>query len=290
MHMNKLYSRLFVIPAIVLYTLFFIIPVAGGLYYSFTDWNMMRPDIGFVGLDNYKEIFSSTGPYMKSIIHTFSFTFFTVIFKVLIGLFLAILLNEGLRTRNLLRMVFFLPYTLSPLIIGIIFVSILGPQGPINVILKFIGLGDFTRSWLTDKSVVLASTMGVEVWRMVGWNMVILLAGLQTISKSYYEAASLDGANKWQQFISITLPFLTPALTIAIILNTIHGLRVFEIIYALTNGGPGNLTEVINTQIFKEFSIGRYGMSNALGIIAFLITLIIAFIMKKVVADEEADA
>lgn len=286
MNAKKTYSRVFIIPAFLLYTFFFIVPVIWGAYYSFTDWSTIRPDIHFIGLDNYRDIFLSTGPYLKSILHTFSFTFFTVIFKVLIGLFLAILLNEGLKTRNLLRTVFFMPYTLAPLIIGIVFVSILAPYGPINTILEFTGLGNFTRSWLTDKSVVLASTMGVEIWRMVGWNMVILLAGLQMIPKSYYEAASLDGAGRYQQFIKITIPYLMPSLTIATILNTIHGLRVFDIIYALTNGGPGNLTEVINTQVFKEFSVGRYGMSNALGMIAFLITLIIAFVMKKVTKEE----
>lgn len=290
MQNNKLYSRLFVLPAFLLYTILFILPVLGGLYYSFTNWSVTRPDISFIGLDNYREIFFSSGSYLKSIYHTLSFTFYTVIFKVIIGLGLALLLNEGLKTKKALRTIFFLPYTLSPLIIGILFVSILGPDGPLNIILRSIGLEQLAHSWLTEKNVALGSTMGVEVWRMVGWNMVILLAGLQTIPKSYYEASALDGASGWKQFQTITIPFLMPTLMIATILNIIHGLRVFEIIYALTNGGPGDLTEVINTQVYKEFSMGRYGMSNALSMVAFVFTLIVAYLIKLVSSGEEASS
>lgn len=290
MQNHKLYSRLFVLPAFVLYTILFIFPVLGGLYYSFTNWSAINASISFIGLDNYREIFFSSGSYLKSIYHTLSFTLYTVVFKVLIGLGLALLLNEGLKTKKALRTLFFLPYTLSPLIIGILFVSILGPEGPLNIILRFIGLDQLTHSWLTEKSVALGSTMGVEVWRMAGWNMVILLAGLQTIPKSYYEAASLDGASTWRQFLSITIPFLMPTLMIATILNIIHGLRVFEIIYALTNGGPGDLTEVINTQVYREFSMGRYGMSNALSMVAFAFTLVIAYLIKLVSSREEASS
>ncbi|MCJ8014246.1 sugar ABC transporter permease [Paenibacillus sp. KQZ6P-2] len=290
MQNKKIYSRLFVMPAFILYTILFILPVLGGLYYSFTNWSDMKPTISFIGLDNYKEIFFSSGSYLKSIYHTLSFTLYTVVFKLGIGLVLALLLNEGLKTKKVLRTVFFLPYMLSPLIIGIIFISILGPDGPLNMVLRFIGLDHLTHSWLTDKNFVLGSTMGVEIWRMAGWNMVIILAGLQTISKSYYEAAALDGAGRWKQFTQITIPFLIPTLMIATILNIIHGLRVFEIIYALTNGGPGDLTEVINTQVYKEFSTGRYGMSNALSMVAFIFTLMIAYLIKLVSSREEASS
>jgi len=287
MHYKKLYSRFFLLPAFALYTIFFIAPAFGGFYYALTDWTSIRPKIQYIGLENFKEIFYSSNSYMLSIYNTLSFTFFTVILKVLIGLGLALLLNEGFKTKKALRTIFFIPYTLAPIIVGIVFVSILGPHGPLNMMLEYIGMGQFAYSWLTDKSVVLGSTMGVEVWRMVGWNMVILLAGLQTIPKDYYESSSIDGAGRWKQFIHITIPYLMPTLMIATILNTIHGLRVFEIIYALTNGGPGSLTEVIHTQVFKEFSMGRYGMSNALAVVAFTFTLLVAYFMKRVTSREE---
>ena len=211
----------------------------------------------------------------------------TVIFKTLIGLGLALLLNKGLKSRFVFRTIFFLPYALAPLIIGITFVSVLKPDGPFNAILSLLGLESITRSWLTEASTALGSTMAVEIWRMAGWNMMILLAGLQMIPEEYYEAASIDGASKWIQFWKITLPFLRPSLTTVIVLNTIHGLRVFDIIYSLTGGGPGGLTEVINTQVFKEFGLGRYGMANALNVVIFVITVVIALGMQYALRGKE---
>ena len=226
---------------------------------------------------------------MASIIHTILFTVVTVIFKTLLGLGLALLLNKGLKTRNIFRTIFFLPYALAPLIIGISFISILKPEGPLNALLSLVGLDSLTHSWLTEPSTALGSTMAVEVWRMAGWNMMILLAGLQMIPEEYYEASAIDGAGPWKQFWKITLPYLRSSLMIVIVLNTIHGLRVFDIIYALTGGGPGGLTEVINTQVFKEFGMGRYGMSNALNVVIFLITVVIALAMQKVLTGKESN-
>lgn len=282
MYNKKYYGMKFIIPALILYTVLYIIPTIAGMVISFTDWNITRPGVHFVGLQNYINVFMSKGgPYLASISHTFQFTVVTVIFKTLLGLGLALLLNKGLRSRHVFRTVFFLPYALAPLIIGISFVSVLKPDGPLNGILSALGLGSLAHSWLTESSTALGSTMAVEIWRMAGWNMMILLAGLQMIPEEYYEASSIDGAGPWKQFIKITLPFLRTSLTTVIVLNTIHGLRVFDIIYSLTGGGPGGLTEVINTQVFKEFGLGRYGMANTLNVVIFVITVFIALGMQR---------
>ncbi|HJB28532.1 MAG TPA: sugar ABC transporter permease [Candidatus Blautia faecavium] len=288
MYKKKYYGIKFVVPAFILYTVLYIIPTLAGMIISFTNWNITRPGLDFIGLENYINIFQSKGgPYLASIAHTFEFTIITVIFKTLIGLGLALLLNKGLKSRFVFRTIFFLPYALAPLIIGITFVSVLKPDGPFNAILSLLGLESITRSWLTEASTALGSTMAVEIWRMAGWNMMILLAGLQMIPEEYYEAASIDGASKWIQFWKITLPFLRPSLTTVIVLNTIHGLRVFDIIYSLTGGGPGGLTEVINTQVFKEFGLGRYGMANALNVVIFVITVVIALGMQYALRGKE---
>ena len=288
MYKKKYYGIKFVVPAFILYTVLYIIPTLAGMIISFTNWNITRPGLDFIGLENYINIFQSKGgPYLASIAHTFEFTIITVIFKTLIGLGLALLLNKGLKSRFVFRTIFFLPYALAPLIIGITFVSVLKPDGPFNTILSLLGLESITRSWLTEASTALGSTMAVEIWRMAGWNMMILLAGLQMIPEEYYEAASIDGASKWIQFWKITLPFLRPSLTTVIVLNTIHGLRVFDIIYSLTGGGPGGLTEVINTQVFKEFGLGRYGMANALNVVIFVITVVIALGMQYALRGKE---
>lgn len=288
MNKKKIYSPLFSVPAFILYTVMFIIPVAAGIGISLTDWNTSWSKISFVGFQNYKDIFMSHGgPYLKSVGHTLSFTVVTVIGKTLLGLGLALLLNTGLRSKNLFRGLYFLPYTLAPLIIGIAFTSILGIDGPLNNILRLFGLDSLVKGWLSNPNTALGSTMVVEIWRMAGWNMMILLAGLQMISKEYYEASSIDGAGKWKQFFYITLPFLRPSLTMVMVLNTIHGLKVFEIIYSLTGGGPGTYSEVINTQVFREFGSGRYGMANALSVLVFLVTLVISVVMKKALIGEE---
>jgi len=290
MKKERIYHRAYALPSFFLYTVFFIVPVIGGIYFSMTDWSAFRAEMRFVGLANYRDIFFSTGPYLHSIVNTLEFTLATVFIKLALGLVLALMLNEGLRTKNVLRTIFFLPFTLSPLIIGIVFVSILGPDGPVNAALRFVGLDHWTRGWLTDVHTAFPSAMGVEIWRMAGLNMVILLAGLQGIPGTYYEAAAIDGAGAWQRFVRITVPLLMPALSIAFILNTIHGLRVFDIIFALTNGGPGSLTEVINTQVYREFSAGHYGMSNALATLAFLFTVLVAFVLRRLSGEREAAA
>ncbi len=287
MKANKVYSNWFLIPAVSLYTILFIIPVIIGFTYSFTNWNSMSDAVKFIGLKNYQEIFTLNSPYLYSIIITFVFTFFTIIFKGTLGLGLALLLNSNIKCKNILRGIFFLPYALSPLIIGIVFISVLSPNGIFNEFLRLIGFDSIAKGWLTTPNTVLGATIGVESWRMIGWNMVIYLAGLQAIPKDYYEASSIDGASAWVQFIKITIPFLMPSLTITTVLNTIHGLKTFDLIFALTGGGPGSLTEVINVSVFREYSLGRYGMSTALGVVVFLITSIIALTMKNVMTGKE---
>lgn len=285
---KKLYGVRFIIPALILYTVLFIIPSIAGMVISLTDWNVSKPDIHFIGLQNFIKIFTSKGGmYLGSILHTLEFTFVTVILKTLLGLGLALLLNKGLKSRNVFRTIFFIPYALAPIIIGISFISVLKPDGPFNQFLTVIGLEALTRSWLSNPSTALNSTMAVEIWRMAGWNMMILLAGLQMIPEEYYEASSIDGAGKWKQFWKITLPFLRPSMMTVIVLNTIHGLRTFDVIYALTGGGPGGLTEVINTQVFKEFGMGRYGMANALNVVIFVVTVVIALVIQKALTGKE---
>ena len=290
MYKKKLYGTGFVVPALVLYVVLYMIPTIAGVVISLTDWNVARSEIHFIGLKNYINIFKSVGgTYGQSLVHTLEFTFVTVIGKTILGLGLALLLHRGLKSRNIFRTIFFVPYALAPLIIGISFISILKPNGPFNEILRMIGLGGITHSWLTEKGTALGTTMAVEIWRMAGWNMMILLAGLEMIPEEYYEASSIDGAGPWKQFWSITLPYLRPSLMTVTVLNAIHGLRVFDIIYALTGGGPGGLTEMVNTQVFKEFGMGRYGMANALTVVIFLIMVTIALIIQKALTGRESN-
>ena len=287
MLVKKIYSFWFLVPVVAIYSLFFILPVVVGAGYSFTNWNSMLDTPGFVGFQNYIEILSTSGQYFKSLLITLVFTGVTVVIKSACGLGLAVLLNNRIMGKNALRGIFFLPNTLSPLIIGILFVSILAPSGLLNSVLNFAGLEKIATNWLTNPETVLGATIGVETWRMVGWNMVMFMAGLQVIPKDYYEASSIDGASVLTQFTKITLPLLKPVLMITIVLNTIHGIKVFDLVFALTGGGPGRLTEVLNISVFREFSIGRYGMSTALGIVVFAIAVIFAMLIKNTMTRQE---
>lgn len=287
-NVKKTYTSTFLIPALVVYTLLFIIPVLMGFGYSLTNWNSMGTTIKFVGLKHYIAIFQAGGEYMLAIKNTLVFASFSSLFKVLAGLLLALFLNMNFRSKELLRGIYFIPFAISPLIIGIIFTSVFEPaKGFLNMFLRSIGLGIFANQWLVDRYLALPSTIFVEVWRGIGLNMVVFLAGLQAIDKTYYEAAKVDGANSWKLFLHITMPFLVPAVMINVVLNIIHGLKVFDIIMSLTGGGPGNVTSVLNTAVFRTFSMGNYGLSTALGVVVFLITALLSIIFMKLLMPKE---
>jgi len=277
------YPAYFILPALVLYLALFIVPSLGGIGFAFTDWNSYSNDINFVGFDNFARIFSPKERYLTYLINTLIFAFVTILLKTVLGLGLAVLLHEGVRRFvNVYRVLIYLPVVLPTLIVALIFKSILNPAtGLLNNFLRSIGLGGIAMQWLVDPRIALYSIIGVDTWKGVGFITVILLAGLQTIPKEYYEAARIDGAGAWSRFRHVTLPMLMPAIVVVTVLNVLHGLRVFDIVYALTNGGPGYATEVIYTEIFKAFSQGRYGLGTALSSILFLILVVAGYFVIR---------
>lgn len=269
------YPLYFVLPALALYVVFFIVPSVSGIGFAFTDWNSYRSEVNFVGLDNFQKIFSSDEAYLNYFSNTLIFTVSTSVLKLVLGLALAVLLNEGIkRFVHLYRTMIYLPAVLPTLVVALIFKSILNPgTGLLNTFLRSIGADALAKPWLVDPRIALGSVIGVDTWKGVGYIMVILLAGLQTIPREYYEAAEVDGANAWARFRHITLPMLMPAVMVVTVLNILYGLRVFDIVYALTNGGPGYATEVLSTGIFRAFSQGLYGLGTAINSILFVILI-----------------
>jgi raffinose/stachyose/melibiose transport system permease protein len=273
------YPLYFILPAMVLYGVFFILPSLGGILYSFTDWSSYYDEINFIGLQNFRKIFSPEEHYLGYFWNTFIFTIITIVLKTVFGLGLALLLNQGVkRFVNIYRLVIYIPVVLPFVVVGIIFRSILHPStGLLNGFLRSVGLDALAMRWLTDPDIALWSIMFVDTWKGVGYIMVILLAGLQTIPKDYYEAAEVDGAGGWAQFRHITIPMLMPAITVVTVLNLLYGLRVFDIVYAMTNGGPGYATEVVQTGIFKAFSQGQYGLGTAMSTVLFVILICVGY-------------
>jgi len=267
------YPLYFAVPALALYGVFFILPSLGGIIYAFTDWSSFSDDVNFVGFKNFAKIFSTNEHYLVYLWNTVVFTIVTIILKTVVGLGLALLLNEGVkRLVNVYRVMIYIPVVLPFVVVGLIFRSILNPaSGFLNTLLRSLGLDVLALNWLVDPHIALYSIIAVDTWKGVGYIMVILLAGLQTIPADYYEAAEVDGASGWQRFWFVTLPMLTPAMVVVTVLNVLYGLRVFDIVYAMTNGGPGYATEVLQTGIFEAFSKGQYGLGTAISSILLVI-------------------
>ncbi len=289
MNKKKIYPIYFTFGALFIYIILFVIPSLIGIGYSFTDWSAYSDKLKFVGLYNFKLVFSSDEDYMAIMINTLKFTFITTVLKNVLGLILAILLTKSIKFLNFHRGIMFMPSVLSTLIIGMIFKSILDPQGGLlNTFLRSIGLGFLAGKWLVTSELAFGSVMAVDIWRGTGYIMTILIAGILSISTTYYEAAGIDGANGFQKFRYITLPLLLPTLATTTVLNVIYGLKVFDMIYALTNGGPGKTTtEVLYTAVFKKFSTGQYAVGTALSSVMFLFMVIIGVFMIKMMTKDE---
>lgn len=279
----------FLVVPVVLYSIFFLLPSLLGIGYSLTDWNSRSMGkVNFVGLKNYIEIFTSDKNYLDGIGHTLMFTLVSNIVKIIPALLLAIMLNESIKGKGLYRTLLYLPNVLPYVIIGILFTSILNyNNGLLNKILEMLHLGFLKQKWLSDLNVVWKSIFAVDAWRGIGYVMTIFIAGLSAIPNSYYEAAKIDGANFWQRLRYVTLPMLSGSIMINLVFGITYGLKVFDIIYVLTNGGPGHATEVITTYSYQLYSSGQYGMSTALNTILLLITAVVGVFIVKTMSKQE---
>lgn len=289
MQKKRTYPIYFALGALIIYSILFVLPSIIGIGYSFTDWSAYSDELHFVGLKNFKVVLSADENYMKIIGNTLKFTVITTILKNLIGLVLAIIMTKSIKFLNMHRGIMFMPNVLSTLIVGMIFKSILDPvNGLLNNMFRSAGLDFLAKKWLVTSEYAFGSVMGVDIWRGVGYIMTILIAGILSISTDYYEAAAIDGAAGWQKFRYITLPLLLPTLATTTVLNVIYGLKVFDMVYALTNGGPGKATtEVLYTAVFKRFGTGQYAVGTALSSVMFIIMLIVGSYMIHIMTKDE---
>ena len=276
MNLKKTYPIYLIILPLLVYASFFIIPSTVGFLYAFTDWNPMLEKISFVGFSNFKEVFTNQSLVIAAQ-NTISFTIITAIMKNALGLAIAIVLNRKLRSTNILRSVYFLPVVFSALVVGLIFVAIFDTNyGIVNVFLSNIGLGKWAPEWLGTRFWAMAAVNITEIWRSTGYAIVICLAGLQAIPVDYYEAADIDGANGWNKFKNVTLPLIMAPLNVNMLLSILYGLKIFDIVYVMTRGGPGHETETFGTLILNEMSTGRYAQSVAINLVFAIILVIVA--------------
>jgi len=272
----------FVLPALLLYGFFFIYPFVVSIYYSLTDWDGAQPIKEFIGLSNYRSLLSDSLLW-ESLYHNLIWVVLGTVAPIAIGLLLGVLLWSGARGTTLFRTVYFLPFILSQVVVAIIWNWIYHPLwGPLNISLRAVGLDSLARGWLGDPAWALLAVIIVAVWAYFGFTFVVIIAGLQDVSKELVEAATLDGANPWQRFVHVIIPQLRHVLTMITAFTLIGGFNVFDIIFVMTQGGPGTATQVIGTYTYrKAFEQGDVGYGSALSMVMTIITLIASYIFIR---------
>lgn len=274
--LKKQYNRfdpaayLMIAPGYLIYFIFIMIPVFIGIYYSFTNYAFYGK-VKFIGLSNYLHLFKDT-VFIKSIANTAVYTVFTVIPQMVLGLFIANTLNKSFRSKSIWRSLIYLPNITSMVAVSMIWLWIYNPAtGFLNLLLRSMGFGGV--NWLFNPHTAMPSIIIVGIWKVVGYNMIIYLAGLQAVPKSLYEVAQIDGAGSIQQFFHITVPMIKPTTFFLLVMNTIQSFQVFEQVSIMTKGGPLNTTTTIVHQIysraFLDFKMG-YASSMAVVLLAVI--------------------
>jgi raffinose/stachyose/melibiose transport system permease protein len=266
------YPYWFYLPAFAVFFVFFLLPTFSSFYYSLTRWTLF--DAEFIGLDNFKRFFEEPA-LTKGLTNTLIYAVTTSGLKVILGMLLAVLLTSSVIGRAFMRSAVFFPVLVSTIGVGITFTVLMEPdEGLINDALGLVGIEG--PRWLVDPKYALLSVALVDVWKGVGLATVIYIAGIVSVPREFYDAARVDGATSFGLFRHITLPLAWPATVTVIILSLIGGLRSFDLIWAMTRGGPGFTSDTIASVIYKQYQAGFYGLSTAGNVVLFiLVTAII---------------
>jgi raffinose/stachyose/melibiose transport system permease protein len=279
------YPYWFCLPAAVVFFVFFVVPTFSSFFFSLTRWDLT--DWEFIGLDNFIQFFQEPALVM-SLKNTLIYAVVTCGLKVVLGMLLAQLLTSQIIARGFLRSVAFFPVLVSTIGVGLTFTVLMDPSnGVINKSLAAIGIEG--PAWLVDPKFALLSVALVDVWKGVGLATVIFIAGIVSIPREYFEASAVDGASAFRRFWHIVLPLSKPAITTVIILSLIGGLRSFDLIWAMTRGGPGFTSDFIASVIYKQYQAGFYGLSTAGNVVLFVLVTAIVFPLYRFFTRQEVD-
>lgn len=273
---EALWGYAMIAPLVIGLAIFFYVGLFASLYLSFTEWDVLTaPE--WVGLANYQR-FLDNPLYLKTLWNTIRFALMLVPLGMMASLGMALALNQNIRLRGLYRVLLFLPVLTMPVAIAVVWKWIYAPDfGLINQVLALFG-GPRVK-WLSDVQTAMFALVLMSVWSGAGYGMIIYLAGLQNISRSYYEAAQVDGASGWQQFLNITLPLLTPTIFFSLVTSTISAFQVFDIVYVMTKGGPMDSTRTMVYTIYDDgFRFFRMGSASATAWVLFAIILVITIV------------
>lgn len=281
--LQSYYSYWFAVPGLIIYLLIFVLSTFSSFYFALTRWDMLTST--FIGFQNFKTFFSQTNT-KASLANTFIYAFSTSLSKVVFGLFIALGLVKKSKAHSYLESLIFFPTLLGYVVVGITFSKLMHPsRGLINMMLGPIGMPKLR--WLADPAIAMPAVILVDFWQGIGITTVIYIAGLNSIPQTYYEAAVIDGCNAVQRFRHVTLPLLVPAINSVLTLSLIGGLKHYELIWTMTEGGPGYATEVLGTVIYKLFAAGNYGLSTAGYVLMFVLTAILVFPLNTWVGRKE---
>lgn len=283
---NKVAITIFMLPALVFFAMVIAVPVVMSVAYSLMDWNGFG-DMTFAGIRNYLTLFvKNMDGFPIAVKNSVLFLLVSVFVQIPISLFFAVVLANKVRGEGFFRTVYFIPVVMSTAVIGQLWLKIYHPQyGILNVFLDKLGLDAMTHAWLAEKGTVLLAVFIPILWQYVGYHMLLLYAAIKNIAPDVYESAEIDGATKWQIARKITIPLILPMMQVSLVFSVTGALKVFDLIYILTNGGPAGASEVPSTlmvrTIFKSY---QYGYGSAMAVFIIIECLIATFIVKRVFA------
>lgn len=282
----RLAPWLYLLVPLALLITFTYLPVANMFSYSFTSWDGLDKTKEFVGFENYIRIF--TDPEILSVFGVSLYYLFGAFLQLGLALYLATILSFELRLRNFFKGVIFFPYLINGVAIGFIFLYLFQGEGALDLLLRFLGLDSLIQQWLGNPEVVNWSMTGTSVWRYLGFNVVLYIGAIASIQPDLFEAAELDGANRWHQFRYIILPSIKRITLLTMILAISGSLSVFEIPYIMLMGANGTETFVIAT-VEKAFQLRKVGLASAMAVVLLIIVLIVTAIQRMIIKDERAE-
>lgn len=279
---KKTYPIWLAAPGLIVYIIIFIVPTFAAFYFSMTTWDLKNA--AFTGFKNFITFFTMTNT-RSALRNTAVFALSTCSVKLVVGILLARYISNGIKSGNYLKIIIFFPYLLGNVVVAVAFKSVLDSKGIVNQFLTY--FGNDAIHFLTDKHYALMVCILVDIWKGIGNVIIIFIAGISTVPKELEEAAAIDGAGSWYRFRKIVLPMILPTINTVFTLCMIGGLRSYDLIYALTGGGPGYSTEVLGTVVYKLFSNGNYGLATAGNVILFVAVSVIVFPLNAMISKWE---
>lgn len=267
-----------ILPAIIFIIVFIFYPMFQSLSLSFFSWNGIGEKV-FVGINNYIKLFTNDRFFFTALKNTIIYSIGATAGTIILGFILAVLIDFKIRFWRTYRVIFFITYVLSIVVVSLLWLKIFDRDGIINNLFKAIHLGGLQRVWFDDPKTAMAIIIFVSIWQYSSFPMIFFLAGMQNIDENIYEAAKIDGASTIRRIISITIPLLKNVLSVIIVLQIIYSFKVFDIVYVMTMGGPSGYTEVLGTLLYKNsFRLHKFGYASTISVIVFLVSIIAAII------------